>query len=245
MPAYFILSQDIQDDSIRITGDLLHHLRASLRLHLNEPLYLTDDRRRRHHVIVTDLTRERLTARILSSSEGPEHPYPSLTLGQAILKGDHMDWVMQKATELGVDTMVPLITHRSVVRPQQPRVASQTARWQRIACEAAQQSEQWQLPTVQAPMEFHEFVAQSRATLRLILVERADGKRLTDIQLPVGPAESLAVAVGPEGGWEAEEVAMAKEQGFQPVTLGTTILRSETASLAALAILQSRWGALG
>jgi 16S rRNA (uracil1498-N3)-methyltransferase len=245
MPAYFILSQDIQDDSITITGDLLHHLRASLRLHLNEPLYLTDDRRRRHHAIVTDLTRERLTARIISSHEGPDRPYPSLTLGQAILKGDHMDWVVQKATELGVETIVPLITHRSVVRPQQARVANQTARWQRIAREAAQQSEQWQLPAVQTPMELQEFVTQSRATVRLILVERADGKRLADIQLPAGPAASLAVAVGPEGGWEAEELAMAREQGFQPVTLGTAILRSETASLAALAILQSRWGALG
>ena len=245
MPAYFILSQDIQDDSITITGDLLHHLRASLRLHLNEPLYLTDDRRRRHHAIVTDLTRERLTARILSSREGPEPPYPSLTLGQAILKGDHMDWIVQKATELGVETIVPLVTHRSVVRPQEARVTNQTARWQRIACEAAQQSEQWQLPTVQTPMDFQDFVTRLRPTVRLILVERADGKKLTDIQLPAGPAASLAVAVGPEGGWHAEEVTMAKEQNFQPVTLGTTILRSETASLAALAILQSRWGALG
>ncbi len=245
MPAYFILCQDIQDDSITITGDLLHHLRASLRLHLNEPLCLTDDRRRRHHAIVTDLTREQLTARNLSSCGGPDHPYPSLTIGQATLKGDHMGWIGQEATELGLERMVPLITHRSVVRPQPARGANQTARWQRIAREAAQQSEQWQLPTVQTPLEFHAFVAQSRASVRLIQVERADGKKLMDIQLPAGPAASLAVAVGPEGGWHAEEVAMAKEQGFQPVTLGTAILRSETASLAALAILQSRWGALG
>ncbi|WP_447598030.1 16S rRNA (uracil(1498)-N(3))-methyltransferase [Nitrospira sp. Nam80] len=245
MPAYFIQSRDVHDDAITITGDLLHHLRASLRLQLNEPLHLTDERRRRHHAIVTGMTRDRLTARILRSIDGPERLPPRLTLGQALLKGDHMDWIVQKATELGVDTIIPLITHRSVVRPQQARVANQTARWQRIVCEAAQQSEQWQLPTVQAPVKLHEFVTQSRATLRLILVERAGAKRLGDIQCPMEPAASIAVAVGPEGGWQTEEVMMAEEQNFQPITLGGTILRSETASLAALAIIQHRSGALG
>ncbi|MEX5218710.1 MAG: 16S rRNA (uracil(1498)-N(3))-methyltransferase [Nitrospira sp.] len=245
MPAYFILSQDIHDDSITITGDLLHHLRASLRLQPNETLHLTDDRRRRHHAIVTGVTRDRLTARILHSIEGPERLHPRLTLGQAILKGDHMDWIVQKATELGVDTIVPLITRRSIVRPQEARIANQTSRWQRIACEAAQQSEQWQLPTVQAPVKLHEFVAQSNGTLRLILVERAGGQRLGEVQLPTGSDASIAVAVGPEGGWHAEETAMAEEQRFQPITLGGAILRSETASLAAVAIIQSRSSVLG
>ena len=245
MPAFFITSRDIHGDSIFITGDLLHHLRASLRLHIDEPVHLTDERRRRYHAIVTNLTRERLTARITGSFEGPHHSYPRLTLGQAILKGDHMDWITQKATELGVDRIVPLIAHRSVVRPQQARVPSQTARWQRIAREAAQQSEQWQIPTVQAPLEFREFISQPNATTRLILVERGDGKRLADFELPDEPAASVAVLVGPEGGWHAEEVAIAREHAFEPISLGPAILRAETAALAVLALLRNRWGALG
>jgi 16S rRNA (uracil1498-N3)-methyltransferase len=245
MPAFFIDSRDIHDGVVTITGDLLHHLRASLRLRLNETLHLTDDHRRRHHATVTDLTSERLTARIISSAEGPDRLSPPLILGQALLKGDHMDWIMQKAAELGVEAIVPLVTGRSVVRPHQQRVSAQTARWQRIAREAAQQSEQWLIPAVAAPREFRDFLAQSTGAARLILVERTQGKRLTEIPMPPGHAASVAIAVGPEGGWLAEEVAMAKDQGFEPITLGATILRSETAALAALAVLQSRVGLLG
>lgn len=245
MPAFFIDSRDICDGAVTITGDLLHHLRASLRLRLNETLHLTDDHRRRHHATVTDVTGERLTARIVSSADGPQRLCPALILGQALLKGDHMDWIMQKAAEFGVETIVPLVTRRSVVRPRQTRVDSQTARWQRIAREAAQQSEQWQVPAVQAPREISEFFGHTRATARLILVEREQGKKLADIPLPAGPAASVVVTVGPEGGWHADEVAMARERGFEPISLGATILRSETASLAALVILQSRLGLLG
>jgi 16S rRNA (uracil1498-N3)-methyltransferase len=85
---------------------------------------------------------------------------------------------------------------------------------------------------------------QTQATGRLILVERTNGTNLSDIAIPTGPTASLAIAVGPEGGWQTDEVALAEEQGFQSITLGSTILRSETASLAALAILQHRLGLL-
>lgn len=245
MPAFFIDSRDIRGESVTLTGELLHHLRASLRVRINESLQLTDERRRRHHAIVTELTRERLTARIVASSEGPKRLHPAMILGQALLKADHMDWITQKATELGVDTIVPLVTRHSVVRPRQSRVDSQTARWQRIAREAAQQSEQWQIPAIQAPCEVSEFFARTTATVRLILVERAEGKVLAGIPMPDEPAASAVIAVGPEGGWHTEEIALAKVQGFEAITLGAAILRSETASLAALAVLQSRLGRLG
>jgi 16S rRNA (uracil1498-N3)-methyltransferase len=101
------------------------------------------------------------------------------------------------------------------------------------------------VPSVQAPWELPEFFGQSKATTRLILVERMQGGRLATITLPAGPTTSVVVVVGPEGGWYAEEIAMARELAFEPITLGATILRSETASLAALAVLQSRLGLLG
>lgn len=244
MPAFFIDSRDIRGELVTITGELFHHLRTSLRLQINEALQLTDERRRRHQAVVTETTRTHLTARIMATTHAPERRHPALILGQAILKGDHMDWVMQKAAELGVETIVPLVTRRTVVRPRQTRVDAQTARWQRIVREAAQQSEQWQPPAVEPPCDVSDFVSQTKAAGRLILVERAQGTSLSDIPMPVGSA-SVAIAVGPEGGWHADEVAMAKEQGFHPVTLGPMILRSETASLTAVAVLQSRFGVLG
>jgi 16S rRNA (uracil1498-N3)-methyltransferase len=244
MPAFFIDSRDICGESVTITGELFHHLRTSLRLQINEPLQLTDEHRRRHQAVVTETTRTYLTARILSSTHAPERRHPSLILGQAILKGDHMDWVVQKAGEFGVETIIPLVTRHTVVRPRQTRVDSQTARWQRIAREAAQQSEQWQVPAVQPPCAVSDFFSQTKAAGRLILVERAQGTSLSEIPMPVGAAASVAIAVGPEGGWEAHELTLAHEQAFQAITLGSMILRSETAALAAIAILQSRWGLL-
>jgi 16S rRNA (uracil1498-N3)-methyltransferase len=244
MPAFFIDSRDIRGELVTITGELFHHLRTSLRLQVNEALQLTDDHRRRHQAVVTETTRTHLTVRIMATTHAPERRRPTLILGQAILKGDHMDWVMQKAAELGVETIVPLVTRRTVVRPRQIRVDAQTARWQRIVREAAQQSEQWQPPAVEPPCDVSDFVSQTTAAGRLILVERAQGTSLSDIPVPVGPA-SVAIAVGPEGGWQADEVAMAKERGFHPITLGSMILRSETASLTAVAVLQSRFGLFG
>jgi 16S rRNA (uracil1498-N3)-methyltransferase len=244
MPAFFIESREIHGQTVTITGELLHHLRASLRLQIDETVQLTDEHRRRHHAVITELTREHLAARILSSTVGPERRHPEIFLGQALLKGEHMDWIVQKAAELSVETLVPLITRHTIVRPRQTRVDSQTARWQRIAREAAQQSEQWQIPTVRPPCEATDFFMQTQATGRLILVERTNGTNLSDIAIPTGPTASLAIAVGPEGGWQTDEVALAEEQGFQSITLGSTILRSETASLAALAILQHRLGLL-
>ena len=244
MPAFFIESHDIYGQSVTITGELLRHLRASLRIQVKEVLQLTDEHRRRHHAVVTEVTHERLVAQIVSTIEGPERRDPRLLLGQALLKGEHMDWIVQKAAELGVETIVPLVTRRTVVRPRQTRVDSQTARWHRIAREAAQQSEQWQIPVVLPPCDAVDFFARTKATGRLILAERTNGTSLSDIAIPTGGAASVAVAVGPEGGWQADEVTMAREQGFQPTTLGPTIFRSETAALAALAILQHRLGLL-
>ncbi|HJR78147.1 MAG TPA: 16S rRNA (uracil(1498)-N(3))-methyltransferase [Nitrospiraceae bacterium] len=244
MPAFFIDSRDLCGQSATITGELFHHLRASLRLQRNDHFHLTDERRRRHRAVVTEVTHNQLTARIIDTVEGPTRLYPSLILGQAILKGEHMDWIVQKAGELGVETIVPLVTRHTIVRPRPARVDSQTTRWRRIAREAAQQSEQWHIPAVQPPCEAAEFFTQTKAAGRLVLVERAQAISVSDVPVPTEPAASLIIAVGPEGGWQADEAAMAREHGFQPVTLGPMILRSETASLAALAILQSRLGLL-
>jgi 16S rRNA (uracil1498-N3)-methyltransferase len=244
MPAFFITAQDITSDGVTISGDLLRHLRSSLRLKLDETLYLTDDRRRRLETVVTELSRDRLKARIVDVAEGPRQSTPPVILAQAVLKGDHMDWIVQKATELGVETIVPVIAHRGVVRPDPDRIASQTARWQRIAHEAAQQSEQWRVPTVGVPRPIREFFTTPGADTRLMLHERAEGVPLLQVGLPAGPEASVALVVGPEGGWEPEESALAREQRFQFITLGSAILRSETAALAALAVLQCRLGSL-
>lgn len=157
-----------------------------------------------------------------------------------------MDWVVQKATELGVRAIIPLLAQHSVVRPHASRVAAQQTRWQRIALEAAQQSEQWVVPSIQLPIDVETFFTQPGGfNNKLILTERLPGYSLSSVPLPNGPASSLVMVIGPEGGWAPDELALAERSEFTGVTLGSRILRAETATLAAVSILQSRLGELG
>ncbi|MGH7257840.1 MAG: 16S rRNA (uracil(1498)-N(3))-methyltransferase [Nitrospiraceae bacterium] len=245
MPAFFISSSTIHGDLVTMTGDLCHHLRASLRVQIGQTVWLTDERRNRYHARVTEMTHTDLTAHIQDRLRGPDETSPRILLAQALLKGEHMDWIVQKATELGVYGIVPLITHRGVVRPQATRISGQVSRWQRIALEAAQQSEQWHIPDIEPPCGSRQFFMEKVAPLKLMLVERAEGESFRTLPLDSDPQDTIVVAIGPEGGWSRDELTVAGEQGFRSTTLGPGILRSETASLAALTMLQSRLGKLG
>lgn len=246
MPTFFVAPEAVTPPTIRITGPLLHHLRESLRLQRGESLTLTDSQGTRYRVEVSEITAHAIDARIVEQETPPLRVTPQLLLGQALLKGEKMDWVLQKATELGVDTIVPLETHHSVVKPNPTRIAHQLTRWRRIALEAAQQSERWTIPTISDPTTLSQFCTQqAAATMKGMLVERTSGLSLTSVALPREPHHSIVVLIGPEGGWTKEEQRLAQDRGFTPLTLGSRILRAETATLAAISILQSRLGELG
>ena len=246
MPVFFITADQVQHDTVRIEGPLLHHLRSSLRCQVGEEIWLGDDAGRRYRVQVVEINRRVLSGRILERQRMPSPCSPTLATGQALLKGERMDWVIQKATELGAASLIPLVSRHVIARPRADRLVPQQQRWQRIALEAAQQAERWEVPVVHTTCEAAEFFAgQPVHTVSLILSERGDGRSLTSVALPSGPEGRVAIAVGPEGGWTKEERGNALHCGFTPVTLGTRILRAETAALAALSILQSRLGALG
>ncbi len=246
MPVFFIAADQIHEKTVAITGPLLDHLRASLRVRTGERIWTGDERRRRYLIEVTDVDRRTLHGNVIEQRTGPDPTTPRLLIGQAILKGARMDWAIQKATELGVAAIVPLVSEHTVVRPKQGRVGSQQERWQRIAIEAAQQSERWDVPTIGAPCTAMEFFATPNPSgFKLILSERGTGQSLSAVPLPSSPTQTVALAIGPEGGWRDEELAQADTNGFLPVTLGARILRAETAALAAVSILQTRLGELG
>jgi 16S rRNA (uracil1498-N3)-methyltransferase len=245
MPVFFVPPHCITPPDLSLTGALLAHLRDSLRAHVGDTILIGDGLGRRYRVSITGITKRELTGRILDSFLQPARNAPSIVLGQALLKGDKMDWVIQKATELGVQTIVPLQTRHSVVQPKAERIPAQVTRWQRIALEAAQQSEQWTVPTVAAPQPLAKYCDSTSSTLRLILAERReDSLSLDKVKLPQSPSDSVALLVGPEGGWTQDEVEAAEGSGHLPITLGPKILRAETAAIAVVAILQYRLGGL-
>jgi 16S rRNA (uracil1498-N3)-methyltransferase len=246
MPVFFIAADQILGTTVTVTGPLLDHLRASLRVKTGERIWVGDEHRRRCLIEITHVDRRTLRGTVVEQRSGPTPTTPRILIGQAILKGERMDWAIQKSTELGAAAIVPLVSEHTVVRPKQGRVRSQQERWQRIATEAAQQSERWDVPAIGVPCPAREFFSMpNSADLKLILSERGPGHGLKAVPLPSSPAQTIALAIGPEGGWRDEELAQADANGFLPVTLGARILRAETAALAAVSVLQARLGELG
>ena len=245
MPVFFIQSNRISNDTVTIENPLLSHLSKSLRIREGEKIWVGDEQRVRYHVRIDHLDTTSLQASILETVAGPPSPAAPVVLAQAILKGDRMNWVIQKATELGATAIIPLLTARVIARPPARRVRTTRERWQRIALDAAQQSEQWECPRVTQPMALPEFFRHvPDAMLRCALLERTAEHSLSSLPIDHTFRGTIVLAVGPEGGWTPDEMQELLTQGFQAVSLGKSILRSETAPLVALSILQHHLGNL-
>ena len=245
MPVYFIEPGAIKDNCVTIAGPLAHHLTDSLRVQPGEEIWLAESGGPRYRSRVLCADPGRLTATILSRSELPPASTPHITLGLALVKKEHMDWAIQKATELGVARLVPLTTSRTVVRVRAERIPNRIVRWGAIAREAAQQSMCWKIPEVTEPQLFEIWCEHEKSSCRLLLWENPQGRLLREsVRSRPSPA-TVAVAIGPEGGFDAEEVTKAQQRGFETVSFGSRILRTESAVLATLAIIQYEWGGLG
>jgi 16S rRNA (uracil1498-N3)-methyltransferase len=246
MSVFFVPAQCVTSSTISITGDLLIHIKDSLRIAIGETLWFGDGYGTRYHAKITDVSKRAVIGHILETVQEPPRRTPRLILGQSLLKGEKMDWVIQKATELGVDELIPIESRHSVVQLKADRVDHQLTRWQRIALEAAQQSEQWHVPTIVPPRSLAVLLTGlATGTITLMLAERREGKSLQKVDLPEDVTNSVLILIGPEGGWSKEEVQIAEQAGIQPITLGQQILRAETAAIATISILQSRFGKLG
>ena len=246
MSTFFVAPDTVTPPTIRMTGDLLHHLRDSLRLHPGTTLTLNDGCGTRYRVEVTHVTSQAIDSRIIDQQQAPARRTSPIVLGQALIKGDKMDWVIQKATELGVDTIVPLHSTHSVIKLNPARLEHQRSRWERIARDAAQQSERWTIPTIADPVDLAQICRQyASAPVKGMLTERSSGPSLATMPLPQDHQHPIVLLVGPEGGWAAEEQEFARQQGFLQLTLGPRILRAETAAIAALSILQARLDEMG
>jgi 16S rRNA (uracil1498-N3)-methyltransferase len=162
----------------------------------------------------------------------------SIHLGIAISRGERMDWVIQKSTELGVTEITPLFTARTEVKLKGDRADKKRAHWQQIAISACEQCGRNTLPQINPLTHIESWCGTELPPLRLVLHHRSDSG------LPAKPASPMAAAllIGPEGGLSEAEVLSAQRQGFEPLTLGPRVLRTETAPLAAIAILQAQWG---
>ncbi|HBP39110.1 MAG TPA: 16S rRNA (uracil(1498)-N(3))-methyltransferase [Clostridiales bacterium] len=246
MPRFFLEAcLDPAADTLQLAGADFHHIRDVLRLGPGDELIVCDGTRsdlrcriRRFTAAAVELTVEERQA---------NHTEPSYRaiLYQGLAKGDKMDTIVQKAVELGVFKIVPVICRRSVARPDENSLDRKLARWNRIAAEAAKQCGRGQQPKVARPLEFAAAVgAAATADICLIPWENERGRSLRqELETAAAdkPQPEISLLIGPEGGFAAEETGLAFAAGIRPVTLGRRILRTETAGAAALAMLIYRF----
>lgn len=238
-------------ESVTLGQEEARHLRDVLRLKRGDEVFVFDGEGREYRCVIEEQGRDRA---LLFVQEGvapasPESPL-ALTLAVALLKGEKFDLVVQKATELGVARIVPVMTKLADVRLKDERDGGKrTLRWQRIALEAAKQSGRARVPQVEAPITFEVMMRGGEAItgpdgLRLLFSERA-GEALLETLGPAhdGPTAATAL-VGSEGGWTDEELAQARGAGWSIVTFGGRILRAETAAISVTALLQHLLGDL-
>jgi 16S rRNA (uracil1498-N3)-methyltransferase len=236
------------DKIVTLSAEESRHLRDVLRLQPGDEVYVFDGTGQEYRGVIADVDRDRVRLDSVEQVEParPESPL-DLTLGVALLKGEKFDLVVQKATELGVSRVVPVLTTRADVRIRDAVEATRkTERWQRIALESAKQCGRARLMEVDAPIAFESLISRpSRdGELRLMFAER-DGASVTGLvtNLQSRPAGVFAL-VGSEGGWSDAEIAHARAQHWDILTLGGRTLRAETAAIVITALLQHAFGDL-
>lgn len=234
LPRFVIATPAAVGDVIRLTRDEARHARVR-RLTLGDAVALFDERGHSCVGAVSAVARDHIAVRVTAVRPPDEHESGlDLTLAIGLLKADKLDWVIEKATELGVTRLQPFASQHTLAQPS----AARRTRWQQIARAAAKQCGRSRVPLVAPPCDLAA-VLQAPAT-RLLLAEHGTTVPLASVDA-AGP---LVLIVGAEGGFSAAELAAARAAGAHLIGLGPRILRAETAAVAALALCQARWGDL-
>ena len=235
-PRFFIVPDQVRDPSISVMGDDVRHIRTVLRKGPGDLLTLLDGQGREYTVRITTIERSKIDAEIIDRKERTTAS-TVVILGQGLPKSDKMDWIVQKATELGVSAIVPLVTERTIVKIKDEE--KRVARWQKICREAAMQSDRPDIPMVEAIRPFVEFIATLAPDPQtLLLFPWEEGTQPIKVVLRrTKGIEKVVVLIGPEGGFSQAEADLAKKKGFHLVSLGPNILRTETAAVAVLSMV--------
>jgi 16S rRNA (uracil1498-N3)-methyltransferase len=237
MPVFYIDDDAIRPPRITIRGPLARHLACALRMRPGERCQFADTGARRYVGELTTVTPTEVVAAIVHE-EAPPPPLRPVTLAAAIIKGHRMDWLLQKAAELGATRIVPLTTSRTIVQPRRERLPAQQRRWAAILQEAAQQTGRDRPPELGPPCGLRECLTATPAeTARWLLWESESRVTLAELVPRLPAMQPILLLVGPEGGFSAEEVAEAEALGAETVSVGPLTLRAETAALAALALI--------
>lgn len=238
---FFVEEEQVNGENAYISGSDVNHIVNVLRMKIGEELLISVKGDWDYLCKIEEIENDRVNLKLLESMEQRELPI-KLTLLQGIPKSDKLEMVIQKAIELGVSEIIPVKTNRVVVKIEEKKQASKVARWNAIAESAAKQSKRSIIPKVLNPQTLDNALEIVKDYgVKLLPYENADGiKKTKDILNSLDSKNNIAVFIGPEGGFEEAEVKKSIDSGFEVITLGKRILRTETAGLALLSNIMIR-----
>lgn len=245
---FFVEPSQVHSEEIEILGGDVNHISHVLRMKAGEEIVVSDGYGNEYGCRLCRFTDTAVYAAILEKRRVASELSSPITLFQCLPKGDKMELIIQKAVELGVSRIVPVASKRCVVKLDAKREANKRKRWQAVAESAAKQSGRAMIPTVQSAVGFSEALLQAKEQDVCLIPYECAGELLEDgqdsamertrkILSHIEKGQSIGVFIGPEGGFEKEEVEAARKMGAQPVSLGRRILRTETAGLCILSVL--------
>lgn len=237
---FFVEPEQIHADdrSVIILGTDVNHIKNVLRMKAGEEISVSNGQDGcEYRCGIAEFEEDAVRCELRFVKEDSVELPVKVTLFQGLPKGDKMELIVQKAVELGVYEIVPVATKRCVVKLDEKKAASRTARWQGIAEAAAKQSQRGVIPQVKSVVSFAQALEQAgEMEVRLIPYELERGMEYTrELLSGMQPGQRVAVFIGPEGGFEESEITLARERGLCPITLGRRILRTETAGMTVLA----------
>ena len=241
MQRFFVEPHQIDEAAhqIHIIGTDVNHISNVLRMKQGEEVWISDGGQKEYRCAIEAFSADEVLLHIIYAQE-PDYELPSrIYLFQGLPKADKMELIIQKAVELGTYSIIPVTTRRSVVKLDEKKAVSKVQRWQAISEAAAKQSKRRIIPEVQMPMSMQQAVQlAAQMEVKLIPYELSEGMQKTkELISNIRPGQNIAVFIGPEGGFDPDEIALACETGGQVITLGKRILRTETAGLALLSVL--------
>ena len=241
MSRFYVPKGSIEGDRITIGGKEAHHILDVMRLNVSDKVTVFDGTGTEYAGVVTEAGRKTLSLKIVSRRTANTAGKNPITLIQAIPKKDKMDHIVEKATELGVAGIMPVVTLRTVPDWTAQKKISAVERWKKIALEAAKQCGRADIPQISAVSDIRDALSGMDGYAVKLIAALAEGSVRLKEALKEKPAGKVAIAIGPEGDFTPDEVSAAADKGFKVVGLGRRVLKSDTAALAALAIIDHEY----
>ncbi|MBQ2802139.1 MAG: 16S rRNA (uracil(1498)-N(3))-methyltransferase [Lachnospiraceae bacterium] len=239
MNQFFVEESQIQGSEIVIEGTDVNHIKNVLRMKPGEEIMVSNGTDKHYICSILTISGEQVVAKIVDIDTNSTELPVKLYLFQGLPKADKMELIIQKSVELGVSEIIPVAMKRCVVKLDGKKEKSKLTRWQGIAESAAKQSKRMVIPNISGVMNFKEAVAYAKTLdYNIIPYEFANGmEKSKQVVKEIGQYKSVGIFIGPEGGFDEAEIAYAKENNMQIISLGKRILRTETAGLTALSII--------